>query len=149
METKTISTNGNTPAYVTKRDDEAQAVYVSTIGPDRSKVAIDRELIVNCAGDTASDKALVVFDQQDEGGICGIEVLNAVNVEQSEKDGNYSIEFTVGTVTENEELVTVEDGIAFERASWDTYPGLSADYTLDGDLVAIRVDHTELVSIGF
>ena len=149
METQTISTNSNAPAYTTTNDKEAQAFYVSTIGPDRSKVPVDRELIVNCAGTNATDRSLVVIDQQADGGICGIEVLNALSVEQSEKDGNYSIEFTVGTVTENEELVTVEDGIAFERASWDTYPGLGADYTLDGELVAIRVDHTELVSIGF
>ncbi|MBN8867319.1 MAG: hypothetical protein J0H98_07180 [Solirubrobacterales bacterium] len=121
---------------------------MSTVGADHTKHAIDRELVINCAGEAATDRALVVLDQQDNGGICGIEVLNPIRVEQAEKDGTFALELTVGTVADDEDLITVEDGIAFERASWDTYPGLEVDYTRDGAMVAIRVDHTDLVSLG-
>ncbi len=146
MET-TININSNAPAYVTTRDDEAQAIYISTIGPDRTKVAVDRELIVDCAGDTPDQRSLVVFDKQESGGICGIEILNAINIEQAEKNGEYSIEMTVGTADENEQLVTVENGISFDDPSWDTYPGLEADFTQDGQLVAIRVEQTDLIAL--
>ena len=147
MDTNTISTSSNAPAYLTTNDTEAQAFYVSTIGPDRSKVAIDRELVIDCAGESATDRSLVVFDQQDGGGICGIEVLNPLSVEQAEHDGSYSIELTVGTVDENEPLVTVEDGVSPDRPSWDTYPGIEADYTQNGQLVALRVDDTALIAV--
>ena len=143
----TISINSNTPAYVTTRDDEAQAIYVSTIGPDRTKVAVDRELIVDCAGESPDQRSLVVFDKQESGGICGIEILNAINIEQAEKDGAYSIEMTVGTVQDTEQLVTVENGISFDGPSWDTYPGLETDFTQDGQLVAIRVEQTDLIAL--
>lgn len=143
----TTSMTGNAPAYVTTRDDEARAIYVSTIGPDRSKVAVDRELIVDCAGDSPTERSLVVYDQQDGGGICGIEILNPVSVEQAERNGAYSIELTVGTASEDEELVTVEDGISFDRPVWDSYPGLEADFTQNGQLVAIRVEQTDLIAV--
>lgn len=143
----TINTNSNAPAYVTTRDEEAQAIYVSTIGPDRSKVPVDRELIVDCAGENPEQRALVVFDQQTDGGICGIEILNPISVEQAERDGAYSIEMTVGTAREDEQLVTVENGISFDRPAWDSYPGLEADFTRNGQLVAIRVEQTDLIAV--
>lgn len=143
----TISITGNAPAYVTTRDDEAQAIYVSTIGPDRARIPVDRELIVDCAGDSPEERALVVFDQQNDGGICGIEILNPLSVQQAERDGAYSIELTVGTAGEDEQLVTVEDGISFDRPAWDSYPGLEADFTQNGQLVAIRVEQTDLIAV--
>ncbi|HNC16381.1 MAG TPA: hypothetical protein PLV77_10800 [Solirubrobacterales bacterium] len=142
----TATANSSTPAYTTTSDKNTDAFYVSTIGPDRTGIAVSRELIVNCAGDTPTDKALVVLDQVEDGGIIGIEVLNPVHVETAEKDGRFTVELTVGTTDEN--LVTVEDAIGFDHASWDSYPGVEVDYTVDGRMVAIRLAETDMVEIG-
>lgn len=142
MTAATIQSNDSNPTYTTRTNPDTKAFYVSTVNPD-SPVGIQTELLVECAG-PIENRSLVVFDRQPDGGIVGIEVLDPVNVEKSEKDGKYSIELTVGS--SDEDLITIENGVSFEAPEWDRYPGLEVDYTPAGQMVALRVDETVLVT---
>lgn len=133
------------PAYRLTADALTGSYYLYTGINDRDVQAISIERLVSCAG-IPGQKALVVLDLVDDGGTAGIEILSPRKILQTEVEDNTdcAIEVMVGT-DDGTELVTIENGIAFDHSDSGYFPGIEVDYNRDGEMVAIRVEQTEVI----
>lgn len=132
-------------AYRMTAETTTGSYYLYTGTNDRNVEAIDTEKIVTCAG-LPHERAQVVLDSIEDKGIVGIEILSPANVNHAEKPGSneVAVEVTVGA-DYGEDLVTIENGISFDHSDAGYFPGIEVDYTRQGEMLAIRVDQTEVI----
>lgn len=132
------------PAYRMTAESATGSYYLYTGITDASVRGIDSEKIVTCAG-LPHERALVVLDQIENGGVVGIEILSPAKINHSERPDSteVAIEVMVGA-DYGDDLVTIENGISFDQSDAGYFPGIEVDYTQEGEMVAIRVDQTEV-----
>ena len=87
---------------------------------------------------------MMVVDRLDSNMAAGVEIIAPLRVEQAEeKDGCRAIEITLGR-DRGGELVTIENGLTFDRSDEGQVPGIEVDFTQDGEVVALRVGRASI-----
>lgn len=136
------ATKNTVPSYTVDVEKEVGCYHVS-LDSTGATLPIEREEIRDCAGDPL-DRSLMVVERISEGTATGVEIIAPLNVEQAEgKDGCHAIELTLGR-DNGDELVTVENGITFDRSDEGQLPGIEVDFTATGEVVAMRVERAAI-----
>lgn len=126
------------PTYELTVEPPVSAYYLSLV-ENRRELMIDHEEIRDCAG-LPFECSMMVVDRLGGNRAAGIEIISPLKVTQAEERGGHNaIEITVGR-DPGGDLVTIEDGISFDRSDEGSLPGVEVDYTRDGEVVAVRAD---------
>lgn len=132
------------PTYELKVEPQVSSYYLKLFNTEH-QLRIDHDEVRDCAG-LPFERPMMVINHLAGDLAAGVEIISPLEVTQAEeRDGHTAVEITIGR-DPGGELVTVDDGISFDRSDEGRYPGVSMDYTPEGEAVALRVDRAVTVT---